>query len=115
MLLFEGEPALFILFALFILSFLIGGCMWGSGEDENDQAKLTMGIVIFFFGVTCCIIFFILFIYKKVRQRRREKRDFEELMRMQNEFAANEGIDLVPMNFWTFLLLYSELFAKIFN
>nr|CDS33575.1 expressed protein [Hymenolepis microstoma] len=91
MLLFEGEPALFILFALFILSFLIGGCMWGSGEEANDQPKYIVGIVIFFFGVTCCVFFFVLFTYKKIRQRRREKRDFEELMRMQNEFATNEG------------------------
>ncbi|KAL5104833.1 hypothetical protein TcWFU_001309 [Taenia crassiceps] len=91
MLLFEGEPVLFILFALFILSFLIGGCMWGSGEEENDQTKHIVGIIIFFFGVTCCVLFFILFIYKRIRQRRRKKKDFEELMRMQNEFAANEG------------------------
>ncbi len=91
MLLFEGEPVLFILFSLFILSFLIGGCMWGSGEEAGDRTKHIVGIVIFFFGVACCVIFIALFIYKKIKQKRKEKREFEELMRMQNEFAANEG------------------------
>ena len=91
MLLFEDQPALFILFALFILSFLIGGCMWGSGEEAGDQTKYIVGIVIFFFGVTCCVLFFVLFTYKKIKQQHKEKREFEELMRMQNEFAANEG------------------------
>ncbi|VDD83229.1 unnamed protein product [Mesocestoides corti] len=91
MLLFEGEPALFLLFSASILSFLIGGCLWGSGEDAGNQAKRTVGIVIFFCGVTCCVAFFMLFTYKTIKRKRREKQDFEELMRMQNEFAANEG------------------------
>lgn len=91
MLLFEGEPVLFTLFAAFILSLLVGGCMWGSGEEAGDRTKQIIGVVIFFFGVTCCVCFFVLFTYKKIRKKRREMRDFEELMRMQNEFATNEG------------------------
>ncbi|VDN34904.1 unnamed protein product [Dibothriocephalus latus] len=91
MLLFEGEPFLFILFALFTLSFLIGGCSWGQGEDEGDEPRKIAGIVVFFFGVACCVLFIILFTYKKIRKRQKERKDFEELMRMQNEFADNDA------------------------
>ncbi|KAL7058037.1 hypothetical protein AAHC03_017029 [Spirometra sp. Aus1] len=89
MLLFEGEPVLFILFSLSALCFLIGGCSWGAGEESGDRTRHIAGVVVFFFGVACCILFIILFTYKKIRKRTKEKQDFEELMRMQNEFADN--------------------------
>ncbi|VDL97786.1 unnamed protein product [Schistocephalus solidus] len=89
MLLFEGEPLLFILFSLSTLSFLIGGCSWGAGEEAGEEGRRIAGIIVFFFGVGCCVLFIILFTYKKIRKKAKAKKDFEELMRMQNEFADN--------------------------
>ncbi len=67
--------------------------MWGQGEEQGDDVRHFVGIVIFFFGVACCVIFFVLFTYKKIKQKKKEKKEFEELMRMQNEFAINSGFD----------------------
>nr|AAX30252.1 SJCHGC02425 protein [Schistosoma japonicum] len=59
MLLFEGEPALFFLFIISTLSLLVGGCLWGSGEDEGATTKMTIGIVVFTLGCITTLTFFI--------------------------------------------------------
>ncbi|KAL7058461.1 hypothetical protein AAHC03_017030 [Spirometra sp. Aus1] len=91
MLLFEGEPLLFTLFGLTVLSLLIGGCMWGAGEENGDRPRFIAGIALFFFGTGCGVCFLILFVYKRVKKVRKQKRELAELMRLQNEFAENEG------------------------
>ncbi|VDK41372.1 unnamed protein product [Dibothriocephalus latus] len=91
MLLFEGEPLLFTLFGLSVLSLLIGGCMWGVGTDTNDHPRYVAGISVFFFGTGCCVCFIIVFVYKHIKKMRIRKRDLAEVVRLQNEFAENEG------------------------
>ncbi|VDM03360.1 unnamed protein product [Schistocephalus solidus] len=93
MILFEGEPLLFTLFGFTVLGFLIGGCMWGAGQDNGERPRLLAGISVFFFGTSCGVCFILLFVYKRIKKSQMQKRDLEEMMRLQKEFAENEGFE----------------------
>lgn len=94
--LFEKERSLFLLFSLSVLSTLIGGCLWGEGEEEGNESKRVAGIFIFFEGIACFVIFLIVFIYKKVKSKKRMKKEFEALMETQTEFTMNQAFQMDP-------------------
>ncbi|VDP78451.1 unnamed protein product [Echinostoma caproni] len=84
MLLFEGEPLLFFLFIISVLSLLIGGCLWGSGEDANQRSKMIAGIVLFSIGCATTIIFIALFAYKRVHKKKKRRREIEKILQMHD-------------------------------
>ncbi|KAK4475724.1 hypothetical protein MN116_000987 [Schistosoma mekongi] len=90
MLLFEGEPALFFLFIISTLSLLVGGCLWGSGEDEGATTKMTIGIVIFTLGCTTTLTFFITYTIKQIRKKRKRKKEIERILQLQEEVNSYE-------------------------
>ncbi|CAI2733934.1 unnamed protein product [Schistosoma spindalis] len=90
MLLFEGEPALFFLFIISTLSLLIGGCLWGSGEDEGAVTKMTIGIVIFAVGCTTTVAFFVTYTIKQIRKKRKRKKEIERILQLKEEVNAYE-------------------------
>ncbi|KAL3307521.1 Glutamate receptor ionotropic, NMDA 1 [Cichlidogyrus casuarinus] len=88
MLLFEGEPVVFSLFSLATFCLLIGGCLWGSMEDKQNQAGRIVGIFIFSVGVFATVLFFALFIYKKRRKNLKMKRQREEIEKFKRDLDA---------------------------
>ncbi|CAH8591035.1 unnamed protein product [Schistosoma turkestanicum] len=90
MLLFEGEPALFFLFIISTLSLLVGGCLWGSGEDEGALTKMTIGIVIFTVGCATTVAFFVTYTIKQIRKKRKHKKEIERILQLQEEVNAYE-------------------------
>ncbi|GAA50481.1 glutamate receptor NMDA [Clonorchis sinensis] len=83
MLLFEGEPALFFLFTTSVLSLLIGGCLWGSGEDEGNHNKMIGGIVLFSIGCATTVAFLSLYIYRRIRRRKKRRLEIERILQLQ--------------------------------
>lgn len=90
MLLFEGERLLFVLFFLTIVSILIGGCLWGQGEEQDDEVRYVVGSIIFSFGCACSVLLLILFIYKKIKRKKHEKENLQGLMRLEAEFVEGQ-------------------------
>nr|CAH8871566.1 unnamed protein product [Trichobilharzia regenti] len=90
MLLFEGEPALFFLFIISTLSLLVGGCLWGSGEDEGSPIKMTIGIVLFAIGCSTTTAFFVTYTVKRIRRKRKRKKEIERILQLQEEVNAHE-------------------------
>ncbi|CAH8615342.1 unnamed protein product [Heterobilharzia americana] len=90
MLLFEGEPVLFFLFIISTLSLLIGGCLWGSGEDEGLQTKMTIGIVLFTVGCSTTVAFFVTYAIKRIRKKRKRRKEIECILQLQEEVNAHE-------------------------
>lgn len=89
MLLFEGEPALFFLFILSVLSLLIGGCLWGSGEDAGERTKMIGGIVLFTIGCATTVIFIALYTYKRIHKKKKRRREIERILQMKD---PNNGV-----------------------
>ncbi|KAA3672900.1 uncharacterized protein DEA37_0014171 [Paragonimus westermani] len=89
MLLFEGEPVLFFLFLFSVLGLLIGGCMWGSGEDQGNRAKMIGGIALFTIGCATTVVFFAIFTYKRIRKRKKRKREIERILQFQESAAVD--------------------------
>ncbi|THD23271.1 Glutamate receptor NMDA [Fasciola gigantica] len=89
MLLFEGEPALFFLFILSVLSLLIGGCLWGSGEDAGDRPKMIGGIALFTIGCATTAIFIALYTYKRIHKKKKRRREIERILQMKD---PNTGV-----------------------
>ncbi|KAA0192507.1 Glutamate receptor NMDA [Fasciolopsis buskii] len=89
MLLFEGEPVLFFLFILSVLSLLIGGCLWGSGEDAGERPKMIGGIVLFTIGCATTVIFISLYTYKRIHKKKKRRREIERILQMKD---PNNGV-----------------------
>ncbi|CAH8434033.1 unnamed protein product [Dicrocoelium dendriticum] len=90
MLLFDGEPVLFFLFVFSVLGLLVGGCLWGSGEDDLNHPKMVGGIVLFIIGCATTVVFLVVFTYKRVRRRKKKRREIEQILRFQESAMTEE-------------------------